>query len=193
MKISKISLFLLLIFTGITLSPRAETVYIDDKQKFVWSRSGPSTEYRLRENIILGKLEVLQRNTQTEFVQVRDEAGKEFWLKAKYLTANPSAQHQLIRLQNETVTLKASYAEDLSRLENRVKGLAPLEKLNKNLQDEIAQLKTELEQARQKGQMYQSGFNSEAFFAGAVVILGGILLGWVLSKLGGQKRRSGWG
>jgi len=171
----------------------AETVYIDDTQKFVWTRTGPTEEFRVRESVVLSKLEILQRNENSNFVQVRDETGKEFWVKSHYLTATPSAQYKLVNAENEIKALKESHNSKISRLEKRLRELSPLETLNKELQSKLASQETELEQQRQKSAMYKDGFNGDAFMYGAMVVLGGMLLGWLLSKIGGRRRNSGWG
>ena len=189
----KIKLSISLLLTLLAFNSLAETVYIDDNQKFVWTRTGPSEDFKVRENVVTSQLEVLQRNEETGFVQVKDERGNTFWVKSKYLTGTPSARHKLKDAEDNILSLTQKYKSKISTLEKRVQDLAPLETFNQELQTKLATQEAELETLRQKAQMYQDGFNSEMLFAGSLVVLGGMFVGWLLSKLGGRRRNSGWG
>ena len=189
----KIKLTISLLLTFLTFNGVAETVYIDDDQKFVWTRTGPSEDFRVRENIVSSKLEVLQRNEETGFVQIKDERGNSFWIKSKYLTTTPSAKHKLKAAEANILSLTQKFNSKVSTLEKRVQDLEPLEAFNLELQNKLATQQSELEMLRQKSQMYEGGFYSEVLFAGSLVVLGGMLIGWLLTKIGGRRRNSGWG
>jgi SH3 domain protein len=188
----KTKLLLSLFLTLLTFSGFAETVYIDDQIK-VWSRTGPTNGYKLSSELLPGaKLDVLQKNDETGFVEVKDVRGRTGWVEGKFLTSSPTAHQKLAVALKQVASLKKSHSSKLTILEKRVQDLAPLEAFNLELQSKLATQESELEMLRQRSQMYEGGFYSEVLFAGSLVVLGGMLLGWLLTKLGGGKRNSGW-
>ncbi len=188
----KIKLSLSLLLTLLTFNALAETVYIDDQIK-VWSRTGPTNGYRLSTDLAPGaKLEVLQKNEETGFVEVEDIRGRTGWVEGKFLKSSPTAHQKLATALREIASLKTSHSTKVSGLEKRVQDLAPLEAFNQELQSKLATQESELEMLRQKSQMYEGGFYSEVLFAGSLVVLGGMLIGWLLTKLGGGRRNTGW-
>jgi uncharacterized protein YgiM (DUF1202 family) len=89
------------------LAAAAETVYIIDRLQV-----GLRAE---REGAVLkpletgAALEVLQRDER--FVRVRDKAGTEGWLEARYVSAEQPARTQLAKLQDELKQARAQLAE----------------------------------------------------------------------------------
>jgi|GEM_PF-2890054 len=170
----------------------AEIAYVDDQIK-IWTHTGPSTQYKVKHQLTPGtRFEVLQRNEETGFVEIKDELGRVSWLDSKYLTNKPTANRLLVDANKEILRLKNNHTQKVDNLEKRLRELQPLESTNKNLQGELAKLQTDFEQIRQEKQVYEGRFNREVFFSGAVVFIGGMFFGWILSKLGGRKRNSGW-
>jgi SH3 domain protein len=189
----KIKLTISLLLTFLTFNGVAETVYIDDQIK-VWSRTGPTNGYRLSTELAPGaKLEVLQKNDESGFVEVKDIRGRTGWVESKFLTSSPTAHQKLDSALKLIESLKKSHSTKVTTLEKRVQDLAPLEAFNLELQNKLATQQSELEMLRQKSQMYEGGFYSEVLFAGSLVVLGGMLIGWLLTKIGGRRRNSGWG
>lgn len=183
-----LSLFLFVIAGSVT----AETLYLSDKIK-VWSRTGPSNEYRVKYQFTPGsKFEVLQKNEQTGFIEVKDQQGRNSWFSSKFLTSKVTHNIKLAEARQRIKSLSEAHDKKVEQLEKRLKELAPLEANNRELQAKFAKLEVELEQTRQKSEMYASGFNSEAYLSGAIVVLGGMFIGWLLSRIGGNKKRSGW-
>jgi uncharacterized protein YgiM (DUF1202 family) len=64
-------------------------VYVLDQKK-IWTRAGPSSEYRIRYTVLPGTaLKVLLRNETTGYTQVKDQKNRKFWIKNRYLTSTP--------------------------------------------------------------------------------------------------------
>ena len=173
-------------------SALAETVYISDQIK-IWSRTGHTNAYKVHYQLTPGtKFEVLQRNDESGFVEVRDEQGRTTWVDGKLLTSQPTAHQRLVEANREIERLKKDSAEEVRELTSRVNQMAPLEKVNQELQTRLAKVESEMEQAKHKAQLYEGGFNREFYFSSALVMLGGILVGWIMSRVGGKKRNSAW-
>lgn len=172
----------------------AESAYIDDKIK-VWSRTGPSNAFKVKYRLTPGtKFEVLEKNEESGFVKVRDEAGRVSWLDSQYISAVPTANILLVDAKTKIERLQAEHMAKLSSLEKQVQALEPLRGINQKLQNEIAEINTDYEQLSQESQVYRGRFEQEAFFSGALVFIGGMFVGWILSKLGGGRKRNsgGW-
>ena len=189
----KITKYLLLIPFLFCSGLQAETVYVDDTQNIIWVRTGPTKEYRTPFKIAPHSvLELIQVNEETSFSQVRDVTGREFWIESENLTKEPTSIYQLETARKRITEMESQYTAQIDKLNKRVNELSPMEEKNKELQRKLAVIESDLEQTSQKAQLYESGFNREAYFTGSVIVLTGMFLGWLLSKLGGRKRNSGW-
>lgn len=61
-------------------------------------------------------LEVLERDER--FARVRDKQGAEGWLELRYLSAEPPARLQLVKLQDELSKARSQLAETQTQLKN---------------------------------------------------------------------------
>lgn len=170
----------------------AESAYIKD-DIFVWSRTGPSNAYKVKYKLYPGtQFEIIQTNEETGFVEIRESNQRTSWLDSQFMTSQPTAHVSLVSARSEIDRLKQSHKQQLDALQKRINKLEPLESINQELQGKMAVIETDLEQARQKAQLYENGFKKDAYFTGAAIILSGMFIGWLLSRLGGRKRGSGW-
>ncbi len=171
----------------------SKIVYVDDNKAMVWTRTGPSSGHKVRNKYAPGaRFELLQVDQAAKYTQVKDSAGRVSWIPSEFLTSNMPAKESLAIARKTIDELKKKHAQKESNLEKRLVALTPLEKINQDLQTKLAKLNLELEQAREKSQMYKSGFYSDIFFSGAIVILFGMLLGWIFTKIKAGNRASRW-
>jgi uncharacterized protein YgiM (DUF1202 family) len=98
------------------LTAVAETVYIIDRLQVGLraQRDGTSTVVKSLETG--AALEVLERSER--FVRVRDKAGTEGWIEARYVGAELPARAQLAKLQEELNKARAQLAEAQARPNN---------------------------------------------------------------------------
>ena len=171
----------------------AETAYISDQVRVIWTRTGPSEAYKVKYKLAPGeKFEILQRDPETGYAQIRDEAGRQAWIEPGFLTGEPPASRKLSLANNKIQNMQKAHESKVRSLEEQVKKLQPLKGTNQDLNSELAQLQTSYEQVQQEKQAYQGRFNREMFFSGAIVFIGGMVVGWVFSRLTGRKKNSGW-
>lgn len=144
------SLVLALLLTLMAASPaQAETAYISDKLT-VPLRSGPSNANRiLHRGLPSGtRLDILGRDSDSGFVQIRTDRGTEGWLPAQYLVSEPIARDQLAaanrRVQSLTQTID-SQKQKLSALTSGKsesdQSVGQLGRQVKELQSELSELK----------------------------------------------------
>ena len=185
----------LFLFTLLFITPlvsAAEQAFIKDDIS-VWSRTGPSNAYKVKYKLYPGtQFEIIQRNEETGFVEVRESNQRVSWIDPQFVTMTPTAHVALVSARSEISRLNQTHEQKLDGLQKRINELEPLESINQELQSKLAVVETDLEQARQKAQLYESGFKKDAYFTGAAIILSGMFIGWILSRLGGTKRNSGW-
>jgi SH3 domain protein len=171
----------------------AKTVYVDDQKAMVWTRTGPSSGHKVKNKYAPGeRFDLLQVDEASKYSQIRDSKGRVSWMPSEYLTARVPAKESLAIAERTIERLRKSHAEKVSELEKRLTELSPLEGINQELQTKVAKLDLELEQSREKSQMYRQGFYSDVLFSGAIVIVFGMIIGWLLTKIKSGKRASRW-
>lgn len=193
MTAKNISIKLSLLFCLFSTVSLAETLYINDNNPLVWSRTGPSAQHKVKHKFPPGaKFQVLSKDDASGFVQVKDERGRISWIQTEYLSTNIPARELLENARQKNVELEQSYQKKIATLEKKLKELTPLEEVNRELQEKHSKLNLDFEVLQEKKQLYEGGFRQDFFFSGAAVVLGGMFLGWLLAKSGGKKNRDGW-
>lgn len=90
----------------------AQSAWVSDQFE-ITLRTGPSTSNAVRMSLGSGmRLEVLQRDEESGYTQVRTPGGTEGWVLTRYLMSEPSAREQLREL-TEQLTNAASEGSSL--------------------------------------------------------------------------------
>lgn len=127
----------------------AATLYVSD-QLSIPLRRGPSIEYKIiNAGLQSGTpLEVLQKNDEAGFTQVRTPNGTEGWVPSQYLVSEPSARDRLAAatkrvdaLEAELKTLRSNFQEQRSARSEAEKSSTDLSKQTEKLQSELAELR----------------------------------------------------
>ncbi len=123
----------------------AETAYVSDALT-VPLRSGPSNAYRiLHRGLPSGtQLEVLQRDADSGFTQIRTSRGTEGWIPDQYLVSEPIAKHKLVAANREIEQLQARLRQHEERLSNLGQAKTSADQTNSTLEAQVATLETEL-------------------------------------------------
>ena len=65
--------------------------------------------------------------------------------------------------------------------------------LNNNLQQQVSELENERDVLQQQASLQKDRFHKDVFYAGALVLLFGMFISWILLRFSQKKRqRSGW-
>lgn len=138
-------MILLLVALGHGSGAAAETVYISDVLT-VPLRSGPSTGYRiLHRGLPSGtSLQVLKRDSESGYAQVKTAGGTEGWLPIQYLVNEPIARDRLDNANRQIKRLEDTVAELRNRLGSIQQDKTEAESSNSALQAKIASLEQEL-------------------------------------------------
>lgn len=142
----------------------AETAYISDKLT-VPLRSGPSNANRiLHRGLPSGtQLEILGRDSDSGFVQIRTDRGTEGWLPAQYLVSEPIARDRLSAANQRLQTLTRTLDEQTRQLEALKNSRNESEQSVSRLSEQVAALQAELARIRQisAGAIAQNETNRE--------------------------------
>ena len=200
------------------LAQAEKTVYVID-QITITLRAGQGTQHQILRTLPSGTpMEVLRVNEESGYAQVRTKDGVEGWVLSQYLIDEPTsklkltaAEQKLTRLDAESKDIKVKYEQILKEKERWEKDLKTLSGERDKLSAEIAKPREvtaeiapqptessaalpagkEAEMLRQENQVLKDRAKKDWFIAGAGVMLIGIVLGLLVSKL--RLRRSGWG
>lgn len=128
----------------------AETVYISDELT-VPLRSGPSNRYRiLHQGLPSGtQLEVLQRDEESGFAQIRTRRGTEGWIRQQYLVPQPIAKHRLVAANREIQQLKDQVRKHEQRLSTLGQQKSSADQANSSLENQVTTLEKELADIKQ--------------------------------------------
>lgn len=158
--------FASLIVSGLTLpaTAAAETVYISDVLT-VPVRSGPSNANRiLHRGLPSGtRMEVLARDADSGFVQIRTDGGTEGWLPEQYLVSEPIARDRLAAAERRIEQLTGTVAEQRQRLEAITSGKSESDQTASQLGNRVKELEQELSEIRRisAGAIAQNETNKE--------------------------------
>lgn len=157
-------LLTILAVLAIPTEARAETAYISD-QLTVPLRSGPSNANRiLHRGLPSGtRLEVLARDPDSGFVQIRTDRGTEGWLPAQYLVSEPIARDRLVAASRRIEELSATIAEQRQQLDALTSGKNASDQSVSRLTSRVKELEQELAEIKRisAGAIAQNETNKE--------------------------------
>ena len=145
-------------------SARAETVYISDNLT-VPLRSGPSNANRiLHRGLPSGtRMEVLSRDSDSGFVQIRTDRGTEGWLPAQYLVNEPIARDRLVAANRRIDELSATINEQRAELNELTSSKSASDQNASQLSRRVQELEQELSEIKRisTGAIAQNETNKE--------------------------------
>jgi SH3 domain protein len=200
---------------------QAATMYVSDALT-VPMRRGPSTGHKiLHAGLPAGTpLEVISEDRAAGFTQVRTTNGTEGWVPTQYLTAQPIARDRLEAanrrvqtLEAEIKSLRENYQETRGARTSAESRSADLEKQNKQLQAELAEirrvsatsisqyeenkalkaenadLKTKTTELTARVQRLERSETLRFFMLGGALVVVGLIIGAIIKS---RPKRSSW-
>lgn len=210
----QISLICLIFFSSLA---QAETRYVTDEFE-ITLRSGPSSTHTIQRMLKSGaSLTVLERDEETGYSHVKSSGGTEGWVLNRYLMREPAARVQLEDLSSQLAkvsegSLRVRANAIKKTHDDATKRITALERENKNLQNELANIKSiaanvlaidqqndelsqdladkkaQINSLQKENQMLSSDTQRDWFIAGALVLFAGLFLGLVIPKIQWRKR-----
>ncbi len=206
--------FILILTLG---SVQAETVYVADDVNLSL-RSTASSKGKMLKLLSTGTpLTLIDKPGKTEFIHVRLSDGTEGYIKSRYtqqqapvLDPKDSAGKALALLQSDNMALKTQLttlkgstpgsdiaterdqlARELSELKKTAASSIQLKNERDELQERVVSVERDLQQYKLENQALKGTASQDWFLYGGLLSLVGVVLGFILPKLGWQ-RKSSW-
>ncbi len=201
-----------------TLVQAEKTVYVID-QITITLRAGQGTQHQILRTLPSGtSMEVLRVNEESGYSQVRTKDGVEGWVLSQYLINEPTSKIKLTAVEQKFTRVDAEFKDIKVKYEQLLKDKEQWDKEMKSVSGERDKLSVEMakprevtaavaplitdsgmalpvgkesEMLRQENQALKDRAKKDWFIAGAGVMLIGIVLGLLVSKM--RLRRSSWG
>lgn len=127
----------------------AETNYVSDTLT-VPLRSGPSNAHRiLHRGLPSGtRLEVIGRDEESGFTQVRTDRDTEGWVPTQYLVTQPIARDQLIVARARISELENTVEQQRDEVDDLTQGKGATEQTNASLNRQVQDLQQELDEIK---------------------------------------------
>ena len=127
----------------------AETNYVSDSLT-VPLRSGPSNAHRiLHRGLPSGtRLEVIGRDEESGFTQVRTDRDTEGWVPTQYLVTQPIARDQLISARARIRELENAVAQQHGELADLIEGKGATDEANASLNRQVQNAQQELDEIK---------------------------------------------
>jgi len=190
----------------------ARSAYVTDKVDLPL-RKGESERSRIVKMLPNGTpLTILGDNTENGYTYVQAANGAEGYILTRYISYEPSGRAQLEvatkkleELQEEKKRLidaKADGADatkerdklsaELSELQQTAANAIQLKQQRDQLQERVVTIERELQQLKRENLALSDSTNQDWFLYGGGLALFGVLLGFILPKLGWRRRSTGW-
>lgn len=175
-----------------------KTAYVTDNLSTA-VRSGATNEYRILFYVPAGSaITVLDDAPENGFIKVRDSKGREGWTLDRFITDTKGSRIQLEETRQELSAalltienLKQQHADEMAKLQEQLASANVIVKKSATFQNEISELQTENATLEQQNKRMADRFQQEVFFAGAIVVAAGCLIGVIIGRVS-RKKQSGW-
>jgi len=167
---------------------------IDDL--FIYTHAGPGKNYRILGTVIGGTKVQLTGLSENSFSQINNEKDVLVWVEDQYLT-NKSGLRFVVAELNAQLARATDLNKKLdSQLNSAKTHVSNLNGDSSLLNNEISSLKKQLITTQSKLKTQDTDMQEQWFLTGAIVLGIGLILGLILPRLGGGRKRNtneNWG
>ncbi len=179
---------LLLSFSSIAQDETTTNAYISD-DLFIYMLAGAGKNYRILGTIQAGSEIQITGEEANGYSQIIAPNGKTTWIESQYISQNPSLRNVIAELNTKLAQYSESELSNQTTIANANDTIALLTSKNEELTKEIANLNNELTNVKSKLKHQDQEILTQWFFNGAIVLGIGLLLGGLLPRLIGRKRK----
>lgn len=173
---------------GAVLAADAPPTYYITDQLTASLRAGAAKEQKAINQIRAGEpVQIMEKAPGTGFVRVRAVSGPEGWIEADRVVTVPPSVNRYAELESR---FNAAVAE-LEGMKASLPEREILQRQNHELQVRVVELENQQETLAEQNAVLERRFQSEVLYAGALIVLVGVLIGWGAGAMRGR-RRSGW-
>ena len=172
-----------------SLSVHAEKGHIAD-DVFVFIHGGPSNQYKISGRVRSGSsINILRKSADKKYIQIQTSTGKTGWVDANNVENGDSIQIRVPKLETALETSQVLVKEQSAEIQTLRGELDTFKTENGTYSNQLTKLNTEITDLnRQIDNMDESNL-MRWFTYGALVALGGVLLGLLVPHLPRKKKR----
>lgn len=161
---------------------------------YTYYHSGPSNEYRIVGRIRSGEsVEILKRNPNTDYVQIRMDGGKTGWVPGDNVAEGPSTLSRLPQLEAALSEKQSTTSTQMAEIETLRAELSQLKSENQSYTGELQSLNSQIDDLNRQIENMDESNLMRWFTHGGLVALGGVLLGLLIPYFPKKrKRRDDW-
>lgn len=177
----------------------AQTKFVSDEFE-IMLRTGQSGRHEILRQIKSGTaLTVLEQGDN--YTKVRLGSGVEGWVLTRYLSNQASGRDRLAALEKRYDDLKQRFDQkveqekqslhkEITRLERIAKKPLELQRENENLKAQLEEEKRLYVELQKESEVLKSPYKDRQWFVtGALVVLGSMLVGIILTRIPWQRRK----
>ena len=174
-----------------SISAAESTAYISD-ELLIHVRTGPSDGYRIAYYLKSGTpVTLVEEATESGYQRITDPRGRDGWVESKWVTPTASAKQRLAETIREMESLKQQQQRQVATLRQSLNSANAIVEKSRTFQEQISELQTSNTTLAQQNKLLSDRFQQEVFFAGALVLGAGAILGIIIGRFS-RKKRSGW-
>jgi len=166
------------------------TAGVVSEDLFVYIHSGPGNNYRILGSINAGDPLQIHPETENGFTKITDAKGRTAWLESKFVSTNPTLRSVIAELNGKIATHNETVSSLEAQLASEKSSASRLTRETQAQKKQIDKLSKQLAEQGQQLSNQDMAVKKEWFYTGAIVLCIGLLLGIIIPKLGGGRRRS---
>ena len=168
--------------------PTTPAFITDDLQVFM--HSGAGKNYRIVGTVNAGDEVQLTNQQQNSYTQIIDPKGRTAWVENIYVSTNPGLRNVIAEMNGKLAALTDENNQLATQLDTANASVETLTTQTESLQTEITSLNQQLNSTQAQLKDQDTNIKKEWFFNGAMVLVVGFILGWLLPKFGGRRKNN---
>ena len=152
--------------------------------------AGPGTRFRILGSVTAGSSIDILPESEDDYQKIIDNRGRTGWVEQKYVTKDSSLRTVVAELNAQLASTSETESQLKSQVSEQATTIALLESDNSELNSKIAKLTKQLDEQEQLLSTQDMQVKKEWFYTGGIVLGIGLLLGLIIPKLAGGRRRT---
>jgi len=163
--------------------------FISD-ELFIYMHSGAGNNYRILGSINSGTEIKLTHVVENGYTQIIDDKDRTVWVESKYVSAKPGLRYIIAELNEKLANVESVGVELDSQLSKANNDTEQLNTEKNKLNNKIVALDKELAETKSQLKDQDMNIKKEWFFNGAIVLVIGLILGFIIPQLTTRKKSS---
>lgn len=172
-----------------TPTEQLKTAYVSD-DLIVFILAGPGKKFRILGSLSAGEEIELTGLVDNDYQQIIDSKNRTAWLESKYINTSSGLRVIIAELNGQLASLEDTNAKLIEQLNIAETELNKLNSQHQQLTNDLAKATKTLSVSLEKLAIQETDLKKEWFYNGAIVLLIGLLIGVVITRLPVRKKPS---